>query len=152
MTGTQQKEPRDLRVGIAITRDYFDLVESLTERELADALRIEAERLEYPHLLLAVADALDHPDAPISLKLVRSKRGAPKAKSTLELDVWVADHVADCVARGMKQEAAIAEVMQRLSVSRATAMKALARGREMRRFIDSLAPLAAEVRKKSESK
>ncbi|SMQ73796.1 hypothetical protein SAMN06297468_2320 [Altererythrobacter xiamenensis] len=151
MTDEPREEPRDLRIGIAIARDEFDLVEKLTESELADALRREAQWVDQPYLLLAVADALDQPDAPMSLQLVRSKRGKPK-ESTFLRDLWVADFVKVNVDNGMKQEAVIAEVQQRLGISRATAMKALAEGRKRQQFVDTIKVYRDELLMDRESK
>ena len=67
----------ELLNGIAIARDEFDLVEKLDEATIADALRHDARSMDYPHLVLAVANALDDPEAEYQFRLVRNRRGRP---------------------------------------------------------------------------
>jgi hypothetical protein len=140
----------DLRVGIAITRDEFDLVEKLTEAELADALRHQARELEFPQLLLAIADALDNPEAPLRLKLVRAKRGQPGNKGGAIGNLHIAEYVRSRLKDGVKQEAAVAEIRGHLGISRATAMKALAEGRKLLSFVDELSEMAKQLKLKAD--
>lgn len=135
----------DLRIGIEIARDDFDLVEKLTESELAQALRLESEHIDYPHLLLAIADALDNPEAEYQLRLVRNRRGAPSRKGDVLKNIHIAKFVRGRLNQGIKQEAVVAEIREHLGISRATAMKSLAEGRKLLPFTDELHELAQKV-------
>lgn len=145
------QKPRkfDLRVGIAITRDEFELVDELNVRELADAIKVDAAELEHPDLLLAIADALENPDAEYRLELVRNKRGHPRKRNGLR-NLEVARFVRNIVSLGEKQEAAIAQVQEAFGISRATAMYALAEGRKLLAFVDELTELAAQTKSKKD--
>lgn len=142
----------NLRVGIAITRNEFNLVEKLTEAELADALRYDARKLKFPDLLLAVADALDNPEAPIRLKLVRAKRGKPRKDGEAMRNQRIAEYVRARLKEGVKQEAVVAEVQAHFGFSRATAMKALKNGREQLPIADELAEIVRELQLKRDQK
>ncbi len=146
MSGDSRIDPDDLRVGVAIARNEFDFV-PLTEAVLADALRHLAGELKYPHLLLALADALDNPDAPTRLKLVQGRRGKPGSSVPADAILGLAQWVRSAVAAGEKQEAVIADVCREWGVSRATVMKYLKQGRALLPLVDELRELKKEFDK-----
>ncbi len=131
----KNKRSDELRVGIAIARNEFDLVEKLDEKELADALRHDARELEYPHLLLAVADALDNPEAEFRLRLVRSGRGRPKANNS-EMHSRCASFVEWRVRHAdIPLKAAVMDAMEQFDCSRATVFRALKRHHYLKRAL-----------------
>jgi hypothetical protein len=128
----------ELRLGIAIARDDFDLTEKIDEATLADALRHDARALDYPHLLRAVADALDSPDAEYRLRLVRTRRGRPVSRNG-EADLRRAYFVEWRMRQArIPLKAAVMDAMDQFSCSRATVFRSLKRHRE-------LAAMAAEL-------
>ncbi len=138
-------DPDALRIGVAIARNEFDLV-PLTEAVLADALRHLAEDLVYPHLLHALADALDNPSAPTRLKLVQARRGAPHRSSLPEGAVLgLAEAVRHAVATGEKQEAVVAGVCRQWGMSRSSVMKYLKEGRALLPLLDEMRELKREL-------
>jgi hypothetical protein len=130
----------DLRVGVAIARNEFDLV-PLTEAVLADALRHLAKELAYPQLLHALADALDNPSAPTRLKLVQERRGTPGSSIPMGAILGLARVVRQRVEAGEKQEAVIADVCREWGVSRSSVMKYLKKGRSLLPLVDELREL-----------
>jgi hypothetical protein len=130
----------DLRVGVAIARNEFDLV-PLTEAVLADALRHLAKELAYPQLLHALADALDNPSAPTRLKLVQGRRGTPGSSIPMGAILGLAQVVRQRVEAGEKQEAVIADVCREWGVSRSSVMKYLKKGRSLLPLVDELREL-----------
>ena len=137
MSEEVSQDPYDLRVGVAIARNEFDLV-PLTEAVLADALRHLAKELEYPQLLHALADALDNPSAPTRLKLVQGRRGTPGSSVPVAEILGLAQAVRRAVAAGEKQEAVIADVCLDWGMSRASVMKYLKKGRSLLPMVDEL--------------
>ena len=137
MSGESGIDPDDLRVGVAIARNEFDLV-PLTEAVLADALRQLAGELKYPHLLLALADALDNPAAPTRLKLVQGRRGTPGSSIPMGAILGLALSVRRAVVAGEKQEAVIADVCRDWGMSRSSVMKYLKKGRSLLPLVDEL--------------
>lgn len=120
----------DLRVGVAIARNDFDLVEKLDEPILAAALRSCADESQYPHLLYAMADALDHPDAEFRLRLVRNRKGRPN-KRLREYDEAQSAYVAQRMAvAGVPLKAAVMDAMEHFNCSRATVLRSMKRQRE----------------------
>lgn len=135
MSRSKEHPPSDdLRIGIAIARDDFDLVEKLDEATIADALRQEARTLDYPHLVLAVADALDNPDAAYQLRLVRNRRGRPVTRNS-EADLRRAYFV-DWRMRHAQVpfKAAVMDAMEQFNCSRATVFRSIKRHRELSRL------------------
>lgn len=135
-----KKRPRldDLRIGIAIARDDFDLVEKVDEATLADALRHEAQALDYPHLINAVADALDDPDAEYRLQLVRNRRGRPVSRNS-EADLRRAYYVEWRMRHAhVPFKAAVMDAMEQFDCSRATVFRSLKRLRELSRLAAQL--------------
>jgi hypothetical protein len=133
-------DPDDLRVGVAIARNEFDLV-PLTEAVLADALRHLAKELAYPQLLHALADALDNPSAPTRLKLVQGRRGTPGSSIPMGAILGLSQVVRQRVEAGEKQEAVIADVCREWGVSRSSVMKYLKKGRSLLPLVDELREL-----------
>lgn len=133
-------DPDDLRVGVAMARNEFDLV-PLTEAVLADALSHLAKELAYPQLLHALADALDNPSAPTRLKLVQGRRGTPGSSIPMGAILGLAQVVRQRVEAGEKQEAVIADVCREWGVSRSSVMKYLKKGRSLLPLVDELREL-----------
>lgn len=137
-----QRLSDDLKLGIAVARNDFDLVEKVDEATLADALRQIAPLLEYPHLLDAVANALDNPDAELQLRLVRNRRGRPALRGT-GTELHKAHFVEWRMGHGQVPfKAAVMDAMEQFQCSRATVFRSLKRHRELRRIGEELELLA----------
>jgi hypothetical protein len=124
----------DLRVGMGIALNSFELPE-LSEANIAAALRSIAQEQENRHeanFLIALADAFDHPDPPVRAKMVWARRGKPEDPRKGDREQIVGRMVEQLLTTGLKQEAAVAEVMQRSSLSRATVLRYLKRYRQLR--------------------
>lgn len=138
----------DLEVEVAMLLHDPDLI-PLTEERLAEAIRRLVKTMAFPALALAMIKALGDPNAPVRLKLVQGRRGAPKAASDLGTAIRVAKLVEDGLTTGVKQEALIADISREMGLGRSTVMKLLKKGRE---FIQSLPELRAAVAKAREDK
>jgi hypothetical protein len=125
-------------VAVAISRDDFDLVEKLDEATLADALRHDARDLNYPQLVLAIADALDNPDAEYRLRLVRNRRGRPSTQNS-DADLRRAYFVEWRMKnRDVPFKAAVMDAMVQFECSRATVFRSLKRRKELSKVIEQL--------------
>lgn len=126
----------DLRVGVAIALDEFDLREHVDEAALALALALRTiinEPSKYDeHFLSALADAFDNPAAEYRLRVVRNRRGRPN-KANSDADMSRAYFVEWRMQEaGLPLKAAVADTMEQFGCSRATVFRSLKRWREIR--------------------
>lgn len=117
-------------MGIALgaALGVLDYVEIRDEFALAKLLRVVAEDADpgVQLLLRSLADALDHPDAEISLKLLRSKGGRPAEEAKqFNLKFNIAFYVWQRQLLGDPTEAAVADAKEFWNCSRASIFRAI---------------------------
>ena len=145
--------PDCLWSGIAATCGTLDYPQTITEGLLASLVRHargQVDDLGTRLFLAALADALDHEDAPVRLHLKQAKRGQisspPKRWRQFERDHYIERLVKDLSVKEPQLESVIADVCKKTGMSRAAVFASLKRMRDLDGFTPELEDLSDEAR------
>jgi hypothetical protein len=124
--------PFDLEMAQRVRRDLIDPEQRMPFDATTVASELEAIAKgvadDVSYFLLALADALDQPDAVWRLKLGRARRGRVvtehEAFVRSERDKAIYDEIAERIEGGWPVEAAVAEQMQKRTLSRSSVFAA----------------------------